>query len=223
MTNYTCQYCGSEKYNKNQNSFRNHERMCKMNPERQKSFFSSEDFQNKRKLNGGQNQYTKAKSLGLDKPSISDDTRKKFSNSAKEWQSKRSEEKIISHRSKISESMKIAHKEKRAWNIGKSRWNNKPSYPEIFFSEIIQNEFSDKEYIREFPIGIYSADFCWPHLKKVIEIDGSQHSRFEEYKERDKRKDIFLTSEGYKILRISWSDMCQNTLEKIKEAYNFIH
>jgi very-short-patch-repair endonuclease len=194
-----------------------------MNPERQRSFFSTDLYKNNRKSNGGQNQYTKAKRLGKESPLVSEETKNKLSIASREWQSKREESKILSHRKKISDSMKLAHKENRAWNIGKSRWNNKPSYPEIFFSEIIQNEFCDKEYVREFPIGIYSADFCWPHLKKVIEIDGSQHSRFEEYKERDKRKDMFLTSEGYKILRISWSDMCQNTLEKIKEAYNFIH
>lgn len=34
---------------------------------------------------------------------------------------------------KISISMKKAQKEGRAWNIGKSRWNNKPSYAENFF------------------------------------------------------------------------------------------
>lgn len=28
--------------------------------------------------------------------------------------------------------MKLAHKEHRAHNIGQSRWNNEPSYPEKF-------------------------------------------------------------------------------------------
>ena len=57
----------------------------------------------------------------------------------------------------------------------------------------------------------------------VIEIDGSQHQSFEECKERDKRKDKFLNSEGYEVLRIVWSDMCKDTKDKIKEAYDFIH
>ena len=42
---------------------------------------------------------------------------------------KRSEE----NKRKISEAMKLAHKEHRAHNIGQSRWNNEPSYPEKFF------------------------------------------------------------------------------------------
>ena len=56
---------------------------------------------------------------------------------------------------KISESMKKAHKEGRAWNIGKSRWNNKHSYPEEFFIQVIDNEFEDKNYVCEYPFEIY--------------------------------------------------------------------
>ena len=119
--------------------------------------------------------------------------------------------------------MKIAHNEGRAWNIGKSRWNNLPSYPETFFMEVIKNEFDDKNYKYEFSIGIYSADFCWEHKKKIIEIDGAQHERFESYRERDKRKDDYLRKLGYDVLRITCKDMYNNTKDKIKEAYNFIH
>jgi very-short-patch-repair endonuclease len=122
----------------------------------------------------------------------------------------------------ISNSMKLAHKEGRAWNIGKSRWNNKPSYPEEFFIKVIKNEFLDKNYEREYPLGIYSLDFAWVKKKKVIEIDGEQHERFEEYKERDKRKDIYIKNLGWKILRISWRDMSNNTKNKIEECKKFI-
>lgn len=124
---------------------------------------------------------------------------------------------------KVSEGMKLAHKEKRAWNIGKSRWNNKQSYPEIFFSKVIENEFEDKNVTVEYPIGIYSLDFAWIEKKKCIEIDGEQHQRFEEYRERDIRKDKFLQENGWKVLRIEWKDMYKNTKLKIKEASDFIH
>ena len=119
--------------------------------------------------------------------------------------------------------MKKAHAERRAWNIGKSRWNNEPSYPEQFFMKVIENEFVDKNYINEHPIGIYSADFCWPHLKKIIEIDGDQHQRFEEYIERDKRKDEFLNEAGYEVLRVVWKDMFNNPKEMIHICYEFVH
>jgi very-short-patch-repair endonuclease len=124
---------------------------------------------------------------------------------------------------RISNSMKKAHKENRAWNIGKSRWNNKKSYPEEFFTKVIFNEFLDKDYIYEYPFYKYSLDFAWVSKKKVIEIDGEQHERFEEHKQRDIKKDQLLIENGWKVLRIKWKDMYNNAKLKIKEAYDFIH
>jgi very-short-patch-repair endonuclease/uncharacterized C2H2 Zn-finger protein len=123
---------------------------------------------------------------------------------------------------KVSESMIKAHKEGRAWNIGKSRWNNEKSYPEKFFSIVINNEFINKNYITEYPIGVYSLDFAWPDLKKGIEIDGEQHERYEDYKQRDLKKDEFCNKNGWSILRIKWIDLYNNTKEKINDAKNFI-
>ena len=125
-------------------------------------------------------------------------------------------------REKISNSMKIAHKEGRAWNIGMSRWNNEPSYPEKFFSEVIINEFEDKNFEREYPLGKYSLDFAWVNKKKAIEIDGDQHIRFKDYSERDKRKDELSKNSGWKIMRIRWRDFCNNTKEFISKAKQFI-
>lgn len=123
---------------------------------------------------------------------------------------------------KISESMKKAHKEGRAWNIGKSRWNNKHSYPEEFFIQVIDNEFEDKNYLCEYPLEIFSLDFAWPEKKKCIEIDGDQHQRFKEYKERDIRKDQCIYKNGWKILRIEWKQMFKDTKTWIKIAKDFI-
>jgi len=123
---------------------------------------------------------------------------------------------------KVSESMKKAHKEGRAWNIGQSRWNNERSWPEKFFEKVIKNEFKDKNYIPEYPVGIYSLDFAWVEKKKVIEIDGDQHQRFDEYQKRDKRKDKYLIKEGWKILRIPWKSMYNNTKEEIQKCKDFI-
>jgi very-short-patch-repair endonuclease len=124
---------------------------------------------------------------------------------------------------KISNSMKLAHLEGKAWNIGKSRWNNQPSYPEEFFMKVIDNNFSNKEYTREYPVGIYSIDFAWIESKKCIEIDGDQHQRFEEYRKRDERKDKLLKEEGWEILRIKWKDLYYDPSNWIQKSYQFIH
>lgn len=125
-------------------------------------------------------------------------------------------------RSKISSSMKKAHVEGRAHNIGESRWNNKPSYPEKWFMEVVQNEFDDKSYVREMPFHRFALDFAWVEKKRCIEIDGEQHDRFVEYKKRDIEKDALLKQEGWSVLRLSWKDVCQNTKYFIKIAKDFI-
>lgn len=123
---------------------------------------------------------------------------------------------------KIQKAAIKAHKEGRAYNIGMSRWKNQPSYPESFFMKVIENEFFDKCYKREFPFHRFSLDFAWPHKKKCIEIDGQQHDICPGYKERDLKKDQLLISEGWNILRIKWIDMFNDTKRWILEANKFI-
>lgn len=74
----TCQYCGKEC--KNRNSLCNHERLCKENPNRQDSSFK---VYNKTREHGD-NQYTKARRLGLPDPEVSKETREKISKWMKE-------------------------------------------------------------------------------------------------------------------------------------------
>ena len=126
-------------------------------------------------------------------------------------------------RKRISESMKKAHAEGRAHNIGECRWNNEPSYPEKWFMEMSKNEGINQNYTRECPFHKFSLDFAWLDSKKVIEIDGEQHHRDTKQKERDVEKDRLLAEEGWKELRIDWSDICNDTknwIEKIKKFIN---
>ncbi len=70
-----CKYCNQER--KNNNSLINHERLCKSNSNRQFTIFSDINFQKKNKNKA--NQYIKAKRLGLPKPEVSLEIRKKHS------------------------------------------------------------------------------------------------------------------------------------------------
>ena len=123
---------------------------------------------------------------------------------------------------KLSIAMKLAHKEGRAHNIGECRWNNEPSWPEKWFMQVIENEFEDKEYEREFPFHRFSLDFAWIHKKKCIEIDGKQHHEDLKQQERDQNKDKLLKEDGWKLLRLDWKWVCNNTKEAIKLARDFI-
>lgn len=201
-----CQFCAKEC--KNENSHRNHERCCPVNPNRR--------YKNGMTGKKGTNQFMKAKDNGL-RFIVTEDTRRKLGIAGTG--------RILSvkTKNKISESMKLAHSSGKAWNIGKSRWNNEPSWPEQFFMRVIENEFDDKNFNREHCVGIYSIDFAWPHLKKAIEIDGDQHERFTDVKERDIRKDRLLNEHGWVVHRIKWKDMMSNTKGEISKAISFIH
>ena len=62
---------------------------------------------------------------------------------------------------------------------------------------------------RQVPIGPYIVDFAEKTHKLVIELDGSQHQRPEAI-ERDKKRDQFLTTKGFKVLHIWNSEIDQN-------------
>lgn len=204
-----CEFCGKEC--KNENSLRNHKRFCKSNPNHVESPFVKFNAYKKEHNIKVDNQFVKARKNGNEYV-VSDETRAKLSlaNSRRRHSDKTKE--------KISRSMKRAHKEGRAHNIGECRHNNEPSYPEKWFMRVIENEFPIKEYVREFPFHNYSLDFAWPELKICIEIDGEQHQRYAEYKLRDNKKDALLKSEGWKELRIAWKECFNNPKHYINLA-----
>lgn len=127
---------------------------------------------------------------------------------------------------KISESMKRAQKEGRAYNIGQSRWNNEHSRPEKWLIKVLKNDFNQIEnidYKTEMPFYRYALDFAWPEKRLCIEIDGKQHLYDEKQIIRDKEKDRLLKENGWKELRIKWGYIVKNTQEAIKLITDFIN
>ncbi len=126
---------------------------------------------------------------------------------------------------KISSSLKIAHSEGRAHNIGESRWNNEHSYPEKWFISVLENEFGmieNVDYKTEFPFYKYSLDFAWPDKKICIEIDGEQHQRFQDQIRRDSEKDDLLKNDGWFEIRKSWKDIFNNPKLFIEEVRSIL-
>jgi very-short-patch-repair endonuclease len=73
---------------------------------------------------------------------------------------------------------------------------------------------------RQTPIGPYIVDFVSHVAKLIIEIDGGQH--FNDAGEaRDKKRDAFLASKGFRVIRFSNHDVMTNrvgVLETIAAA-----
>lgn len=92
--NFQCRYCGSER--KNHNSWRNHERCCASNPNR--------EYKNEKLGKKGSNQYIYASQHNLPKPVISDEGRKRLSEKSSRFRH------TDETRKKISERMSINNK-----------------------------------------------------------------------------------------------------------------
>lgn len=69
--------------------------------------------------------------------------------------------------------------------------------------EIMYRALSKKgiEVRRQYPIaGRYLADFCIPSMKVIIECDGDYWHSLPEISERDKKRDLYLKKDGWKVL-----------------------
>jgi very-short-patch-repair endonuclease len=62
---------------------------------------------------------------------------------------------------------------------------------------------------RQTPIGNYIADFVAHSCKLIVEIDGESHD-FEERIRHDRRRDRWLESRGYRVLRFTNDDVLKN-------------
>jgi len=73
---------------------------------------------------------------------------------------------------------------------------------------------------RQTPIGPYIVDFVCHAARLIIELDGGQHFD-DSHMKRDARRDAFLTSKGFRVLRFSNPDVMTNrngVLETIASA-----
>ena len=65
---------------------------------------------------------------------------------------------------------------------------------------------------RQAPIGNYIADFAWLSARIVIEVDGATHEQPETI-ERDRRKEAFLKSQGFRVFRVNDNQVIANSPE----------
>jgi very-short-patch-repair endonuclease len=62
------------------------------------------------------------------------------------------------------------------------------------------------KFVRQHPIGPYFADFACREMRLVVELDGGQHAD----NAYDARRDAFMTSQGYTVLRFWNTDIVEN-------------
>jgi len=73
---------------------------------------------------------------------------------------------------------------------------------------------------RQVPIGKYIADFACLRAKLIVELDGGHHTMDGQW-EHDQKRDTWLESEGFTVLRFPNPDVFKNmrdVLEAISQA-----
>ena len=75
------------------------------------------------------------------------------------------------------------------------------------------HRFMGLKFKRQKPVGRYIADFVCCERRLIIELDGGQHSEQVTY---DQRRDTWLRSRGYTVLRF-WNNNVMQQLEGVLE------
>lgn len=189
---FICKYCGAEK--KNGNSLRNHERLCKENPNRQKieEYAHTEKWREACKGHKGTNQFIKAKELGMPIPSGT------MKGKPGTWLGRKHTEE---QKRKISETQKKNFKESTSKSIWHTQLENRKSFAEQYFDTCFPN------LKQNYHVDRFFLDLANPEKKLYIEIDGEQHYNDQKVVEHDKVRTARLEELGWKCLRrIRWSE-----------------
>ncbi|MDO6658005.1 endonuclease domain-containing protein [Anaerobacillus sp. 1_MG-2023] len=62
----------------------------------------------------------------------------------------------------------------------------------------------------QYPLGNYRIDLAIPYLKLAIECDGKQYHSSTQQKAHDRRKDKYLRSKGWKVMRFTGRQINRN-------------
>jgi very-short-patch-repair endonuclease len=68
------------------------------------------------------------------------------------------------------------------------------------------HRFAGYKFRRQVPIEFYIADFVCFARRLIVELDGGQHSE----NARDEKRDAYLESQGFRVLRIWNNDLFEN-------------
>jgi len=79
----------------------------------------------------------------------------------------------------------------------------------FLWSRIRKKQLKGFQFYRQKNIGEYIVDFYCPAAKLIIEVDGGQHYA-EHGKERDNKRDAFMQSLGFRVLRFSDIDVLKD-------------
>lgn len=75
------------------------------------------------------------------------------------------------------------------------------------------------KFRKQQPIGKYIVDFVCFSIKLIVGVDGGQHA--EEQKKYDEKRDLWLKSQGFKVLRFWNTEIIENREGVITEIIKY--
>lgn len=201
--NLNCPFC--KKLCKNANSLRNHTRLCAANPDKQQSNFVTRRGQPgwSHGLTAETSTVLKAKAERVRQKYESGELTPAFRGKHHTEESKRKTS--ISRKKYL-----IEHPEQVPYLL--NHYSKGPSYPEIYWIDLIRNEKLDLSYHKQ--IGLYELDFFNESKKIDLEIDGEQHYSDSRITESDLHRTEYLESLGWLVIRVRWSEWQKKTTEE---------
>jgi len=100
--------------------------------------------------------------------------------------------------------------------------NNATSAEATLWNLIKNKKLKGRKFRRQHSLGNYIADFYCSTEKVIVELDGNPHGEYHKI-EKDKVRDEFLESLGYKIVRFENRTVFQDpdyVLEEISKTFN---
>ena len=96
----------------------------------------------------------------------------------------------------------------------KLRANTTP-HERILWRALKELPMEGSHFRRQAPIGRYVVDFVCPAKHLIIEIDGGHHNE-DDTAERDRDRQLWLESEGYRVIRF-WNSEITGDLNSVME------
>ena len=90
----------------------------------------------------------------------------------------------------------------------------------LLWNRLRRRQLAGVKFRRQHQIGLYICDFASLGAKLVIELNGSQHMQQLTY---DARRDHFLRSAGFRVLRFWNNDVLAHTEEVLDTIYSALH
>lgn len=104
-------------------------------------------------------------------------------------------------------------------NFARKLRKNTTEAEQHLWSHLRRGQLNGHHFRRQRPIGPYIADFACLRPRLIIELDGSQHA---EHPEKDRKRDAYLQSQGFQVLRFDNHTALTNTEAVLETILNAI-